>query len=60
MNDRRYDRAAIAAAQLLNMGHITSDDPAVVLFQKVARVIYDAMEMAEDESRRQLLKPSEN
>ena len=57
-NDRTYDWAAKVTAEILNL-HWDSECKAAQ-FQRIAKLIYVAMLLAEIEAREAMLEPSNN
>lgn len=58
MQDRAYDWAARAAAQVVNLN--LADKPPCERFQAVQRVFLATMRLAVAEQRETMLEPSEN
>lgn len=58
-NDRQYDFAAAAAAELVNL-YLDGGPSKSVVYQRVLFVIINLMRMSEQEARHGMLEPSDN
>ena len=58
-NGPRYDHAAAAAAQIVNL-HLGTDQPREMVFGKILFIVLECMYAAEREANGQRIEPSRN
>lgn len=58
-NGPRYDRAAAAAAEIVNL-HLGKDQPKVEVFSRILFIILESMYAAERELNARRFEPSDN
>ena len=58
-NGPRYDHAAAAAAQIVNL-HLRTDQPREVVFGKILFIVLESIYAAEREVNGQRIEPSRN